>query len=186
MVHVCARTRNFLNAPGIHYFPSRVWLDVYHLRLRLFPEPLLRSLKSGNSPTAQTARIFTFTSQMLFFGNNLRLDGTHLRSDELFCRQLFYTTSLPEWSDVFDVSLHCSLTVFSEGRYLALLPFQSGAMIFTFTSQMLFFGNNLRLDGTHLRLDELFSEGHCPRTSRKDFTKREKRIGSFLCSTGFE
>src|SRR5690554_1441261 len=114
MVHVCARTRNFLNAPGIHHFPSRVWLDVYYLRLRLFPEPLLRSLKSGNSPTAQTARIFTFTSQMLFFGNNLRLDGTHLS------------------------------------------------------------------------LDELFSEGRCPRTSRKDFTKREKRIGSFLCSTGFE
>src|SRR5690554_5522238 len=59
-------------------------LDVYHLRFRLFPEPLLRSLKSGNSPAAQTARIFTFTPQMLFFGNNLRLDGTHLRSDELF------------------------------------------------------------------------------------------------------
>src|SRR5690554_6265471 len=101
-------------------------LDVYHLCFRLFPEPLLRSLKSGNSPSAQTARIFTFTPQMLFFGNNLRLDGTHLRLDELFaegryfaplpfqsgvvlvtlrilvhyeifCRQLFYTTSLPEF-----------------------------------------------------------------------------------------
>src|SRR5690554_6413669 len=73
-------------------------LDVYHLRFRLFPEPLLRSLKSGNSPSAQTARIFTFTPQMLFFGNNLRLDGTHLRLDELF----------------------------AEGRYFALLPFRSG------------------------------------------------------------
>src|SRR5690554_7655567 len=97
MVHICALTRSFLKAPGIHYFPSRVWLDVYHLRFRLFPEHLFRSLKSGNSPTAQTARIFTFTSQMLFFGNNLRLDGTRLRLDELF----------------------------SVGRYLALLSFQS-------------------------------------------------------------
>src|SRR5690554_206820 len=72
-------------------------LDVYHLRFRLFPEPLLRSLKSGNSPSAQTARIFTFTPQMLLFGNNLRLDGTHLRLDELF----------------------------SEGSCFALFPFQS-------------------------------------------------------------
>src|SRR5690554_3000860 len=91
MVHICARTRSFLNATVIHHFPSRVWLDVYHLRFRLFPEPLLRSLKSGNSPTAQTARIFTFTSQMLFFGNNLRLDGTHLRSDEKFSECHCYT-----------------------------------------------------------------------------------------------
>src|SRR5690554_6875034 len=106
MLDVCARTRNFLNAPGIHYFPSRVWLDVYHLRFRLFPEPLLRSLKSANSPTAQTARIFTFTSQMLFFGNNLRLDGTHLRLDELF----------------------------AEGRYFAPLPFQSGVVLVTLRS----------------------------------------------------
>src|SRR5690554_1717768 len=97
MVHICARTRSFLNAPGIHYFPSRVWLDVYHLRFRLFPEPLLRSLKSGNSPAAQTARIFTFTSQMLLIGNNLRLEGTPLRSDEwLFCRPMSGATSLPE------------------------------------------------------------------------------------------
>src|SRR5690554_8009477 len=84
MVHICARTRICMSVPGIHFFPSRVWLDVYHLRFRLFPEPLLRSLKSGNSPMAQTARIFTFTSQMLFFGNILRLDGTRLRSDEKF------------------------------------------------------------------------------------------------------
>src|SRR5690554_190185 len=77
--------------------------DVYHLRFRLFPEPLLRSLKSGNSPSAQTARIFTFTPQMLFFGNNLRLDGTHLRLDELF----------------------------AVGRYLAPLPFQSGVVLVT-------------------------------------------------------
>src|SRR5690554_7803920 len=72
-------------------------LDVYHLRFRLFPEPLLRSLKSGNSPSAQTARIFTFTPQMLFFGNNLRLDGTHLRLDEFFCRSPSCTASLPEF-----------------------------------------------------------------------------------------
>src|SRR5690554_935705 len=91
MVHTCAWTRSFLNAPGIHHFPSRVWLDVYNLRFRLFPEPLLRSLKSGNSPMAQTARIFTFTSQMLFFGNNLRLDGTHLRSDEKLSECHCYT-----------------------------------------------------------------------------------------------
>src|SRR5690554_5421994 len=78
-------------------------LDVYHLRFRLFPEPLLRSLKSGNSPSAQTARIFTFTPQMLFFGNNQRLNNRHLRLDELF----------------------------AEGCYLAPLPFQSGAVLAT-------------------------------------------------------
>src|SRR5690554_3670844 len=80
--HFIVHLRCFLKVAILHYFPSRVWLDVYNLRFRLFPEPLLRLLKYGNSPTAQTARIFTFTSQMLFFGNNLRLDGTHLRSDE--------------------------------------------------------------------------------------------------------
>src|SRR5690554_2735414 len=78
-------------------------LDVYHLRFRLFPEPLLRSLKSGNSPSAQTARIFTRLSQWFFTGNNQRLNNRHLRLDELF----------------------------AVGRYLALLPFRSGAM-FTF------------------------------------------------------
>src|SRR5690554_7630061 len=81
-------------------------LDVYHLRFRLFPEPLLRSLKSGNSPSAQTARIFTFTPQMLFLGINLRFDGTHLRLDELF----------------------------AVGRYLALLPFRSGVVLVTLRS----------------------------------------------------
>ena len=40
---------------------------------------------------------------MLLIGNNLRLDGIHLRSDELF----------------------------SVGRYLAPLPFQSWAMLVT-------------------------------------------------------
>src|SRR5690554_2822327 len=84
MVHICARTRSFLNATVIHHFPSRVWLDVYHVSFRLFLEPFFHSLKSGNSPTAHTALIFTFTSQMLFFGNDLRLDGTRLRSDEKF------------------------------------------------------------------------------------------------------
>src|SRR5690554_1489453 len=64
-------------------------------------------------------------------------------------------------SDVFDVSLLCSLTVFSEGRCVALLPFQSGARIFMFTSQRLLIGINLRLDDIHLRSEELFSEGHC-------------------------
>src|SRR5690554_2262736 len=59
---------------------------VCHLRCRLFPEPLFSSLKSGNLPSAQTARIFTFTSQMLFIGNNLRLDGIPLRSSRCFLK----------------------------------------------------------------------------------------------------
>src|SRR5690554_2690391 len=84
MVHICAWTSCFLKAAVLHHFPSRVWLDVYHLRFRLFPEPLLKSLKFLNSPAAQTARIFTFTSQMLLIGNNLRLEGTPLHLYELF------------------------------------------------------------------------------------------------------
>src|SRR5690606_21302235 len=48
---------------------------------------------------------------------------------------------------------------FSVGRYLALLPFLSGARIFTFTSQMLFIGNNLRLDGIPLRSSRCFLKG---------------------------
>src|SRR5690554_1328567 len=58
MVHICARTRSFLNAPGIHHFPSRVWLDACCWRYCLFPEPWLKTLKFLNSPSAQTARIF--------------------------------------------------------------------------------------------------------------------------------
>src|SRR5690554_3233949 len=135
-------------------------LDVYHLCFRLFPEPLLRSLKSGNSPSAQTARIFTFTPQMLFFGNNLRLDGTHLRLDELFAvgrylallpfqsngvlatlrilvhykilgRPLSGTTSLPEWGCACYAAFLCSFTAFFVGRCLALLPFQSNGVLAT-------------------------------------------------------
>ena len=45
--------------------------------------------------------------------------------------QLFYTTSLPEWGRACDVTLLCSLSVFSVGRYLAPLPFQSWAMLVT-------------------------------------------------------
>ena len=94
---ICAQTSCFLKAAALHNFPSRVSLDACCLRYCLFPEPLLRSLKSGNSPAAQTARIFTFTSQMLLIGNNLRLEGTPLRSDEwLFCRPMSGATSLPE------------------------------------------------------------------------------------------
>src|SRR5690554_3676816 len=42
------------------------------------------SLKTSNSPSAQTARIFTRLSQWFFTGNNQRLNNRHLRSDELF------------------------------------------------------------------------------------------------------
>src|SRR5690554_4561258 len=83
-----------------HLFIS---LDACCLRYCLFPEPCLKTLKFLNSPSAQTARIFTRLSQWFFTGNNQRLNNRHLRSDELF----------------------------SVGRYLALLPFLSGAMLVT-------------------------------------------------------
>src|SRR5690554_1586812 len=72
-------------------------LDACCLRYCLFPEPSLKSLKFLNSPSAQTAIIFTRLSQWFLIGNNQRLNSRHLRSDELF----------------------------SVGRCLALLPFQS-------------------------------------------------------------
>src|SRR5690554_3973313 len=86
-----------MNATVLHHFPSRVSLDACCLRYCLFPEPLLKSLKFLNSPSAQTARIFTRLSQWFFTGNNQRLNNRHLRLYELF----------------------------SVGRYLALLSFQS-------------------------------------------------------------
>src|SRR5690554_1760266 len=83
-----------------HLFIS---LDACCLRSCLFPEPLLKTLKFLNSPSAQTARIFTRLSQWFFTGNNQRLNNRHLRSDELF----------------------------SEGRYLAPLPLQSTIVLVT-------------------------------------------------------
>src|SRR5690554_7889224 len=100
-------------------------LDACCWRYCLFPEPWLKTLKFLNSPSAQTARIFTRLSQWFYTVNNQRLNNRHLRLDELFsegrclallffrsgavfvalrilvhyeilCRQLFYTTSLPE------------------------------------------------------------------------------------------
>ena len=72
-------------------------LDACCLRYCLFPEPWLKSLKFLNSPSAQTARIFTRLSQWFLIGNNQMLNSRHLRSDELF----------------------------SVGRHLAPLPFRS-------------------------------------------------------------
>src|SRR5690554_4926833 len=133
---------------------------VCHLRCRLFPEPLFSSLKSGNSPSAQTARIFTFTSQMLFIGNNLRLDGIPLRSGGVFCRSLSCTTSFPELG--FAVC-HLRCRLFPEPLFSSLKsgnsPSAQTARIFTFTSQMLFIGNNLRLDGIPLRSGGVFLKG---------------------------
>src|SRR5690554_2074101 len=74
-------------------------LDACCLRYCLFPEPSLKSLKFLNSPSAQTARIFTRLSQWFLIGNNQMLNSRHLRSDEFFCRSPSCTTSLPElWS----------------------------------------------------------------------------------------
>src|SRR5690554_1607675 len=83
-----------------HLFIS---LDACCWRYCLFPEPLLKPLKFLNSPSAQTARIFTRLSQWFFTGNNQRLINRHLRSDELF----------------------------SEGSCSTLLPFRSGAVLAT-------------------------------------------------------
>src|SRR5690554_7538313 len=98
-VRTLVHLRYFLKAAVLHYFPSRVLLDACCLRCCLFPEPLLKPLKFLNSPSAQTARIFTRLSQWFFTGNNQRLNNRHLRSDELF----------------------------SVGRCSTLLPFQSFA-----------------------------------------------------------
>src|SRR5690554_760364 len=115
MVHICAWTSCLLKVAILHHFSSRVGLcllryaslfislDACCWRYCLFPEPWLKTLKFLNSPSAQTARIFTRLSQWFFTGNNQRLNNRHLRLDELF----------------------------AVGRYLALLPFRSGAM-FTF------------------------------------------------------
>src|SRR5690554_7979854 len=78
-------------------------LDACCLRCCLFPEPSLKSLKFLNSPSAQTARIFTRLSQWFLIGNNQMLNSRHLRSDELF----------------------------SEGRCLAPLLFQSYGVLVT-------------------------------------------------------
>src|SRR5690554_771413 len=81
-------------------------LDACCWRYCLFPEPWLKTLKFLNSPSAQTARIFTRLSQWFYTGNNQRLNNRHLRLDELF----------------------------SVGRYLAPLPFQSGVVLVTLRS----------------------------------------------------
>src|SRR5690554_411954 len=86
----------------LRYASLFIPLDACCLRYCLFPEPLLKSLKFLNSPSAQTARIFTRLSQWFFTGNNQRLNNRHLRSDELF----------------------------SESRHLALLPFRSSGVLF--------------------------------------------------------
>src|SRR5690554_3393792 len=96
MAYRCAPAGVFCRALSCTTSFPELGFAVCHLRCRLFPEPLFSSLKSGNSPSVQTARIFTFTSQMLLIGNNLRLDGTPLRSGGVFYRALSCTTSFPE------------------------------------------------------------------------------------------
>src|SRR5690554_4374650 len=86
MAYRCAPAGVFCRALSCTTSFPELGFAVCHLRCRLFPEPLFSSLKSGNSPSAQTVRIFTFTSQMLFIGNNLRLDGTPLRSSRCFLK----------------------------------------------------------------------------------------------------
>src|SRR5690554_5534911 len=97
---ICAWTSYLLKAAIWHYFPSRVWLDACCWRYCLFLEPWLKTLKFLNSPSAQTARIFTRLSQWFYTGNNQRLNNRHLHSDEKY----------------------------SEGSCSALLPFRSGAV----------------------------------------------------------
>src|SRR5690554_5109631 len=87
----------------LRYASLFISLEACCWRYCLFPEPWLKTLKFLNSPSAQTARIFTRLSQWFFTGNNQRLNNRHLRLDELF----------------------------AVGRYLALLPFQSGVVLVT-------------------------------------------------------
>src|SRR5690554_1874823 len=61
-----------------------VKLDACCWRYCLFPELWLKTLKFLNSPSAQTARIFTRLSQWFYTVNNQRLNNRHLRSDEKY------------------------------------------------------------------------------------------------------
>src|SRR5690554_6774262 len=79
---ICALTSNLLKAAvlcyclfPVHFRHSATSIET-HLRFR--QRCLLRCVSS-----------FTY-------GNIQRLEQLHLRSDEFFCRSLFYTTSLPE------------------------------------------------------------------------------------------
>src|SRR5690554_2119001 len=87
----------------LRYASLFISLDACCCRYCLFPEPWLKTLEFLNSPSAQTARIFTRLSQWFFTGNNQRLNNRHLRSDELF----------------------------SEGSCSTPLPFQIGAVLAT-------------------------------------------------------
>src|SRR5690554_6116779 len=86
----------------LRYASLFISLDACCWRYCLFPEPWLKTLKFLNSPSAQTARIFYAALLFAFFKKNLRLDPLTLRCawhqhrvPPLFCRPLFYTTSLP-------------------------------------------------------------------------------------------
>ena len=101
------------------------WCNLAPDRKRLFTAVV--SLKTSNSPAAQTAMCLTFHSFVhlrcflkvailhyfpsrvvrcllrcvysFTYGNNQMLNSRHLRSDEFFCRSPSCTTSLPElWS----------------------------------------------------------------------------------------
>src|SRR5690554_2154897 len=111
---ICALTRNFLKATVLHHFPSRVLLDAVVLCCCLFPVRF---------------RLSATSTELGWSWCNLAPDRKHLftavvslKTSKLACGSN---------SDVFDVSLLCSLTVFSVGRHLALLPFRSGAMLVT-------------------------------------------------------
>src|SRR5690554_1726660 len=81
----------------LRYASLFISLDACCWRYCLFPEPWLKTLKFLNSPSAQTARIFTRLSQWFFTGNNQNLNNSHLRLDELFsegsCFPVFYFQS---------------------------------------------------------------------------------------------
>src|SRR5690554_3446180 len=93
----------------LRYASLFISLDACCWRYCLFPEPWLKTLKFLNSPSAQTARIFTLLSSPLI--SQQICTSTH---------QHFALTVLIS-----------GLTHFSEGRSSAPLPFRSYGVLAT-------------------------------------------------------
>src|SRR5690554_5708380 len=109
----------------LRYASLFLTLDACCWRYCLFPEPCLKTLKFLNSPSAQTARIFTRLSQWFYTGNNQRLNNRHLRSDELFAGGP-RNTLLPFQSGVdYHATTFCPATTYTPRRMprTLLLPF---------------------------------------------------------------
>src|SRR5690554_2518184 len=81
VTHPCS-SRNFLKAPGIHHFPSRVWLDAAVRRCCLFPVRFRHSATSIETHLRFRQRCLLRSVSSLTYGNIQRLEQLHLRSDE--------------------------------------------------------------------------------------------------------